>query len=83
MYRAYIVTSEKVYDESEFKRCCPFVRFFYFFFSDFFPLFFLDFRITLFFLVDKRSISVPLFLLSFANFIRKDRISSGTVPRGS
>lgn len=39
MYRAYIVTSEKVYDELGFKRCRPFVRFFYFFFffpSDFF-----------------------------------------------
>lgn len=35
MYRAYIVTSEKVYDELGFKRCRPFVRFFYFFF--FFP----------------------------------------------
>lgn len=29
MYRAYIVTSEKVYDELGFKRCRPFVRFFF------------------------------------------------------
>lgn len=69
MYRAYIVTSEKVYDELGFKRCRPFVRFFYFFFffpSDFFfP--FLAFRIALFFSTINR-ILIPSFFFFFFPF---------------
>lgn len=69
MYRAYIVTSEKVYDELGFKRCRPFVRFFYFFFffprTFFFP--FLAFRIALFFSTINR-ILIPSFFFFFFPF---------------
>lgn len=68
MYRAYIVTSEKVYDELGFKRCRPFVRFFYFFFFSlglFFP--FLAFRIALFFSTINR-ILIPSFFFFFFPF---------------
>lgn len=67
MYRAYIVTSEKVYDELGFKRCRPFVRFFYFFFFSlglfFFP--FLAFRIALFFSTINRILIPSFFFFLF------------------
>lgn len=82
MYRAYIVTSEKVYDELGFKRCRPFVRFFYFFFffslGLFFP--FLAFRIALFFSTINR-ILIPSFFFSFSLSITI--LPPGTMSHGS